>query len=235
MSNENALHTAALREEYLAQIARGLQGRVSSFEAYEQIEEMRQHLVAMATAYEELGSTPEAAMREAITKFGQAPAIARGVARGTKRPRRFRVLGAPLSPATARRSIRTTARLVAAGTGIGTILTNLIVHLLAASTTLAILPPFARFAIGLYASCAVAIVCRSFPHRSPLSIGATATAFCSGIVFLATLVSHLTSGDRGASFLLLSSILGGIFVLGCVMGAIFHRIGRIDDSRQILS
>src|SRR5687768_503567 len=65
-------------EEYLDEIDRRLQ-HVPSWEREEWREKARQHLAALAEAHEELGSTPEQALRAAIRQFGQPAHLAQGL------------------------------------------------------------------------------------------------------------------------------------------------------------
>jgi len=75
MSNLHQLKASEAREAYLLKVTRRLQTRLSPLAAYEEVGELREHLDAMAAAYEELGMAPETAMCSAIAKFGPAEKI----------------------------------------------------------------------------------------------------------------------------------------------------------------
>jgi hypothetical protein len=67
-------------ERYLDAFCRPLAEGTSTDQYAETRDELRSHLSALAEAYEELGSTPEAAMRLALKKFGDAQDL--GIALG---------------------------------------------------------------------------------------------------------------------------------------------------------
>jgi len=66
----------AQREIYLEEVSRTLRDQLLPLEAYETIQEMREHLDAMAAAYQELGLEPADAMKAAIQKFGESRKVA---------------------------------------------------------------------------------------------------------------------------------------------------------------
>ena len=65
-----------VREEYLHRVGQDLATRLSPLETYESVEEMRSHINAMASAYEEVGIEPVAAMHAALQKFGNSETVA---------------------------------------------------------------------------------------------------------------------------------------------------------------
>ena len=68
-----------LREEYIDEITRGLRGKETALEVYEQGEELRAHLNALAEAHIEMGVEPAVAMKVAIESFGEAKVISEGL------------------------------------------------------------------------------------------------------------------------------------------------------------
>lgn len=76
-------HAKSCREEFLDEVAIRLRGRLTPFESYESIDEMRGHIDAMAAAYGELGMEPVPAMEAALAKFGSPEEIGAAIA-GTK-------------------------------------------------------------------------------------------------------------------------------------------------------
>jgi len=80
------------REVYLDEIARTLRRRISPLEAYETVQEMREHLDAMSAAYQEVGLEPVEAMKAAIQKFGASETLGTALVQPeTKRSFRPRV------------------------------------------------------------------------------------------------------------------------------------------------
>lgn len=63
---------AELRETYLAEVARRLDSTMTPLESRDSLSEFREHIDAMAAAYQELGMNPVEAMRAALERFGTA-------------------------------------------------------------------------------------------------------------------------------------------------------------------
>lgn len=68
-----------LREAYIDEIVRGLRGKETALEVYEQSQELREHLNALAEAHIEMGVEHAVAMEVAIKSFGEAKVIAAGL------------------------------------------------------------------------------------------------------------------------------------------------------------
>lgn len=73
-----------LREAYIDEIVRGLRGKETALQVYEQSEELREHLNALAEAHIEMGVEPSSAMEVAIESFGEAKVIAAGLGTSTE-------------------------------------------------------------------------------------------------------------------------------------------------------
>jgi len=72
---------AVAREQYLSQVATKLGSRMSPFEVFETVSEIRAHIDAMAAAYEELGIPPDEAMQAALAKFGSPKTVGKSLAK----------------------------------------------------------------------------------------------------------------------------------------------------------
>ena len=78
------LRSDGLREAYLSDVSREVQGSLTPLEAFESVQEMREHLNAMAAAYVDLGTEPCAAMLAAIDKFGPARRLGKVLIRSAR-------------------------------------------------------------------------------------------------------------------------------------------------------
>jgi hypothetical protein len=74
-------HAEQLRENYLNGIASTLGRSALPFEVQDSVRELRTHLDAGALAYEEMGLSPEEAMRASIQKFGDQRRIGKMLGR----------------------------------------------------------------------------------------------------------------------------------------------------------
>jgi hypothetical protein len=79
-SGSDRQYADASREAYVAEVTRSLALRLSPLELYEAQTEIRNHLVASAAAYEEIGLDAGPAMSAAIEKFGNPANLRRELA-----------------------------------------------------------------------------------------------------------------------------------------------------------
>jgi hypothetical protein len=221
------LEAAAVREEYLSEVTKALRERLTPLKTFEQIDELRQHLSAMADAYEEIGCTREAAMQNAVRKFGDASTIAKGLVQGTAKPAEFKIFGDPLTPGKAVASMRALLLLIGVGTliGVGVLLA---MNVVTGRTTIT---GVGLVAIGsAYASCIAAAICWSFPRQRPWMTGAIATGFA-----LVLAVVAVTRGGMNPDWGFIAILSAAIFGHGTAMALISKRLRAGVESTHLRS
>jgi len=228
MSLEQSHNTASAdRETYLAEVTKGLHNRLSPIETYHQIDEIRQHLKALASAYEEMGWAPADAMRDALLKFGNASEIAKGILEAMNLPSSPQVFGETYGPRRAVTSMRAFLRLILMGTIIGTGLAKFVDQLISTAPQPTAWPTL--FAIGAYASCFVAGICWSFTKLRPSMIGLLVAGSSTVLTAAVFLPAKLTFGYWPITPSVLGAIAAAMYLLGVCQARVSKRLrARIE-------